>query len=543
VQQSWRGVRVPLLLVSALAASACSEIAPTGPADRSAAGPAFAEMSAMAEWDGQIRIGVVPTAASVTIGSAGDFTIVDGAGTVLGSGSGGSVTVTQAGLPPTVHFWLQVSCASSSAALAPLIEIADANVVPWMTEPHPTVACTRLLVGNRMNADTLFSRRNAYETAMIAIALAPANGDAFWHRRTVGATVYRFTLNGTTIDSPTPVVLTSSTELVTIDGQPYRGAATVVRNSGGSLAGVNQLWVEDYLLGVVPRELPPNPYGEMEAQKAQAVAARTYAVRGLGKRAADGYDLLPTTSDQVYGGYAAEAAVSSQAVRETQGVVATYGGALIEAVFSSTSGGFTAGNEEVFGSAPIAYLRPKVDAQRGSSLEHAPDHAIFKYDKNASSLRGFKGGDYEADWSRYHRWTFEWTAEEISAVVSAYAQQPVGRVLAINVTERGKSGRVQRIEYVTEAGTFVDTKDHVRTSLKFVNANGTMSSLLSTLFYIDPVVDKSTGEVTGFVAYGGGWGHGVGLAQTGAVGMAEKGKTYEEILKYYYTGIDLETRW
>lgn len=543
MQQSWRGVRVPLLLASALAASACSELAPTGPAQRDAAGPAFAEMAAAAEWDGQIRIGVVPTAASVTIGSAGDFTIVNGSGAVLGSGAGGSVTVTQAGLPPVTHWWLQVSCASSAGALAPLIAIAEANDVPWMTEPHPTVACTRLLVGDRTGTDGGFGARTAYENAMVAIGLAPADLSGFWHSRTVGATVYRFTLNGSTIDSPTPVVLTSSSGLVTIGGQPYRGAATVVRNSAGSLAGVNELWIEDYLLGVVPRELPPNPYGEMEAQKAQAVAARTYAVRGLGKRAADGYDLLPTTSDQVYGGYAAERSVSTQAVRETQGVVATYGGALIEAVFSSTSGGFTAGNEEVFGSAPIAYLRPKVDAQRGSSLEHAPDHAIFKYDRNSSSLRGFKGGDYEADWSRFHRWNFVWTAEEISAVVSAYARQPVGKVLAINVTERGKSGRVQRIEYVTEAGTFVDTKDRIRTSLKFFDADGDMNSLLSTLFYVDPVVDKSTGEVTGFAAYGGGWGHGVGLAQTGAVGMAEKGATYEEILKYYYTGIDLETRW
>ena len=543
MHHSLRAVRVPLLIASALAAGACSEIAPTGPGGRLAAGPAFAEMAATAAWDGQIRIGVVPSAQSVTIGSAGDFTIVNGNGAVLGTGSGGSVTVTSAGDPPVVHWWLQVSCASTVSALDPLIAIADANGVPWMTEQHPTVACTRLLVGDRTGANGGFGARTNYENQMVAIGLAPADLSGFWHSRTVGGTVYRFTLNGTTIDSPTPVALTSSTGLVTIDGEPYRGAAMVVRNSAGSLAGVNELWIEDYLLGVVPRELPPNPYGEMEAQKAQAVAARTYAVRGLGKRAADGYDLLPTTSDQVYGGFGSEQVVSTQAVRATEGVVATYGGSLIEAVFSSTSGGFTAGNEEVFGSSPIPYLRPKVDAQRGNSLEHAPDHAIFKYDRNASSLRGFKGGDYEADWSRYHRWNFQWTAEEISQVVSLHAKQPVGRVLAINVTERGKSGRVQRIEYVTEAGTFTDTKDHIRTSLKFVNANGTMSSLLSTLFYIDPVTDKQTGEVAGFVAYGGGWGHGVGLAQTGAVGMAEKGKTYEEILKYYYTGIDLEKRW
>jgi stage II sporulation protein D len=100
---------------------------------------------------------------------------------------------------------------------------------------------------------------------------------------------------------------------------------------------------------------------------------------------------------------------------------------------------------------------------------------------------------------------------------------------------------VKTIEYVTEAGTFYDTKDHIRTSLKYVNASGTPTSLLSTLFIIEPVIDRRTGEVAGFEAFGGGWGHGVGLCQTGAVGMADKGATYDEILKHYYQGIDLAT--
>ncbi|HEX6038508.1 MAG TPA: hypothetical protein VFZ20_10735, partial [Longimicrobium sp.] len=151
-------------------------------------------------------------------------------------------------------------------------------------------------------------------------------------------------------------------------------------------------------------------------------------------------------------------------------------------------------------------------------------------------------GDFEADWSKYHRWSFEWTADEISDVISLHAGQDVGRVLAINVLERSNSGRVKRIEYVTEAGTFYDTKDHVRTSLKYINASGTMSSLLSTLFVIEPVVNRRTGEVVGFEAFGGGWGHGVGLNQTGATGMAEKGATFDEIIRFYYQGVEL-TKW
>ena len=127
-------------------------------------------------------------------------------------------------------------------------------------------------------------------------------------------------------------------------------------------------------------------------------------------------------------------------------------------------------------------------------------------------------------------------------MISAYAGQPVGRVREINVTERGLSGRALAIEYVTDAGTFTDTKDHIRSSLRYLGAGNTPANLLSTLFYVEPVLDHRTGEVDGFVVYGGGFGHGVGMAQTGAVGMAEKGASYDEILRHYYRGIDL-VRW
>jgi stage II sporulation protein D len=115
-------------------------------------------------------------------------------------------------------------------------------------------------------------------------------------------------------------------------------------------------------------------------------------------------------------------------------------------------------------------------------------------------------------------------------------------VLEINVLERGPSGRVLKIEYVTENGKFTSTRNGIRSSLKFISASGVPTNFLSTLFFIEPVRDPRTKEVTGFKAYGGGFGHGVGMSQTGAVGMAEKGKSYEEILKHYYQGIELETK-
>jgi stage II sporulation protein D len=518
-----------------LGLGACVDGDPTGPGARPGAASLDEEIGAAA-WNGNIRIGVVPTATSVTLGSAADWTFRNKTtGATLLSGTGGvSAAVTlEAGSVSETRWRLQVTCGSASAVAATKAA-AEALGHPTMTEVIP--ACTRLLIGS-FPVSAGFAERNNYKNLLISQGLAAA--DAFYRQitTTTGITQYRVNTGSAQAVSSGPVVLTSSDGLVTIAGVPYRGTAEVGRNSSGSLAGINELAIEQYLYGVVPRELPPVPYGELEAQKAQAVAARTYALSGLGKRAADGYDLLATTSDQVYGGYGAEHPVSTQAVDETHAVVATYGGALIQALFSSTSGGWTANNEDVFNSAPVPYLRGVWDHQHGNS-EHVLDS--LKADRGPS-LRGKKNGDFEADWSRYHRWSFEWTADEISDVISAYAGQDVGRVLAINVVERSNSGRVKLIEYVTDAGTFTDTKDHVRTSLKFVNADGSFSSLLSTLFVIEPVIDHKTGEVEGFEAFGGGWGHGVGLSQTGAVGMAEKGATFDEILRHYYQGIDLTT--
>jgi stage II sporulation protein D len=518
-----------------LTLGACVDGDPTGPNARPGAASLNEEVGAAA-WNGNIRIGVIPTATSVTLGSAAGWTFTNKTtGLTLLSGTGGvSATVTlEAGSVSTTRYRLQVMCGSTAAVNAVKAQ-AEALGHPTMTEVIP--ACTRLYIGD-FASNAAFGVRNTYRNTIISQGLAGA--DSFWKlvTTTTGVTQYRVNTGSAQAVSSGPVVLTSSDGLVTIGTLPYRGIAEVGRNSSGTLAGINELPIEQYLYGVVPRELPPVPYGEIEAQKAQAVAARTYALSGLGKRAADGYDLLPTTSDQVYGGYSAEHPVSNAAVDATAGVVAVYEGKLIQALFSSTSGGYTANSEDVFNSDPVPYLRGVRDHQHGNS-EHVLDS--LKAHKGPS-LRGKKNGDFEADWSRYHRWSFEWTADEISDVISLYAGQDVGRVLDIHVAERSNSGRVKRIEYVTEAGVFVDTKDHVRTSLKYVNASGTFSSLLSTLFVIEPIVDRRTGAIEGFQAFGGGWGHGVGLSQTGAVGMAEKGSTYQEILHHYYQGIDLTT--
>lgn len=148
---------------------------------------------------------------------------------------------------------------------------------------------------------------------------------------------------------PSPLeVQAADGSLLPVDDARYRGNVVLVATPRGTLHVVNRVGLEDYLLGVVPLELGPRVYDELEAQKAQAVAARTYAVKRRGDFSAEGYDLCATARCQVYGGASAEQPLSSQAVRATAGEVLLHGGLPADALFTSTCGGRTEDAVHVF---------------------------------------------------------------------------------------------------------------------------------------------------------------------------------------------------
>jgi SpoIID/LytB domain protein len=422
---------------------------------------------------------------------------------------------------------------------------------------------TSIRVSGGPTGDTYELRSGTTSGPVVATGLT---GDAIATRVVVGGVPQvRLALpNGTQLTSPNPFVLISASGLVRIrrfvsDLGVYRGTAEVRLNAARTfLVGINELPIENYLKGVVPRELGPIAFPEVEAQKVQAVAARTYARRRLPPntcpaiRCTNGYHIVPTTSDQVYGPMSGEHPVSSQAVEDTRGVVAAVraGGPLIEALYSSTSGGWTANSEDVF-TATLSYLRGVPDHERGQALSHVPTLDVFRNHGNPTNLRNHANGDFEADWSIYHRWYVHWTKEEMRQVAgrvnSATFVDP-GEVYAINVVSRSSSGRVLEIQFVTQRrGTLISRKDAVRSALRYVTYNTAgqmvLNSLRSTLVYVEPEIDPKTKAVVGWEAWGGGWGHGTGMSQTGAVGMAEKGHTWEEILGHYYQGVVLEKRW
>jgi len=159
----------------------------------------------------------------------------------------------------------------------------------------------------------------------------------------VSAPAFRVTQAGSSIVYPGRWLAASPTQTATVrvQGKRYRGRILVYLNDRGTLNLINELSIEEYLRGVVPSEMGPEQYNQLEALKAQAVAARTYTLRNLGEFSREGYDICATPRCQVYGGVAAEHALSDRAIAETAGQVVLYAGELADTLYSSTCGGHT----------------------------------------------------------------------------------------------------------------------------------------------------------------------------------------------------------
>jgi len=461
---------------------------------------------------------------------------------------------------------------------------------------------------------------------------------------------------------------------IEVDNRTYRGSIEVFGNRRNTFTVVNELPLEDYLLGVVPNELSPTTFQELEALKAQAVAARTYVVRNMGQSKNEGYDICASDACQVYMGQGSELPLSTQAVTETRGVIATYKDQPINALYSSTCGGRTEDAENIFDEkfpylvsticeykhpAPLAFstsrafpdwkdavlevagisnfseaqhfmglavrgepassdattlagfirqsffpnvltssdlsflteqgilsasdsislkeilfrlvdkkaafewqqgvliswdgttMRLLVDGQP-KDFDLSPDAPIYQRvgDERLPMRQGsWIGGeliDFRAVGStiqmlvyrinfanpaadRYSRlalWQVHKTRRELDAALKAVN---VGAIRDMRVIDRGPSERPVMTEIIGASGRRTVRALRLRTLL----------GLRDSLFSFD-IERNAQGEVLGMMFYGRGWGHGVGMCQVGAYGMALEGATYEEILKKYYKGIELK---
>ncbi len=306
---------------------------------------------------------------------------------------------------------------------------------------------------------------------------------------------------------------------VLLAGRPYHGTALVRGVPGGGVTAVNVLDLERYLRGVVPMEIGVRPAAEVEAVKAQAVAARTYAIGNLGKSAARGFDFYAGTQDQVYGGAAREDSVANRAVAETRGEIVTYQDQPILAYYSSTCGGRTAAIEDAWPwRAPLPYLKSESDRIPGTDRSYC-------------------------DISNRFRWTERWTGEELRGVLgktlpdytggSGPAAGPVGEVALDGVNG---SDRVALLRLRVGGTTAAVRGDSVRWVLRPAGGKGLLNS--SMLFSVNADVRGDT--VTALEVGGGGWGHGIGMCQWGAIGRARAGQSYRTILGAYYRDTRVE---
>ena len=305
-------------------------------------------------------------------------------------------------------------------------------------------------------------------------------------------------------------------DYITVNGKRYRGEVVLTARDDGLLVA-NRLHVEDYLRGVVPLEIGRRVAGEEAAVAAQAVAARSYAyVRMTGGQARP-YDLVATVQDQVYGGADAETPIADAAVWATRGLVLTYAGRAVNAPYHSTCGGSTAEVSEVwYRSRDEPYLR-RVSDRIGESDR------------------------YYCDPSPRFRWTKTLNRTVLVSALERYLAQyvtvPGGRIGAprgLEIDSKTPSGRVAALALRTDRGRFLVRGNDVRFVMRVPNGE----ILNSTYFSVRTERDGS-GQLARATFEGGGYGHGIGMCQWGAIGRARAGYDFRTILSTYYPGTSL----
>lgn len=325
----------------------------------------------------------------------------------------------------------------------------------------------------------------------------------------------------------------------------YRGGLVFKRLTGSDPTVINYVPLEKYLYGVIPYEISPKWH--IEAQKAQAVAARNYAMTNLNKHKKYGFDVCNTIDCQVYVGSNVETPLSNQAVDLTKGIFLKYNGKLASTVYHSNSGGRTENSENIW-STKFPYL---IGVDDPYSIGSPND-----------------------------QWTVSYTPEQITQKLKA-KNYDIGILQDVFVELYSENGRALKTTFVGSTGRITIEKDKIRSlfndevktnfitivkpgvsaaGINVISANGTTQLQSGTVTLTGAEQTKSVSVASGLIANNGntstilqpnsssdryvingkGWGHGVGMSQWGAKKMAEQGFTYDQILTHYFQNTYLE---
>ncbi len=311
----------------------------------------------------------------------------------------------------------------------------------------------------------------------------------------------------------------------------YYGTIEIRISENGNLCAINELPIDQYLLGVVPSEIGAD--APIEALKAQTVCARANAIRNMAgaKHIGASYDLCASVHCQFYAGTKFESENVKKAIAETKGEIPVYNGEIIDAVYHSNCGGHTENNENVWSGPPIPYLRGVYDNQNSEEWQFPLDEdGIERWIENPpKELFCHSGNPSVPNWAKKRfRWERKIKGQDLMFMVNR--RYNIGRIKNLRVLERGISGRIVELEITGEGGTVIVEKE--------LSIRRLLGDLYSAAFIMEK--DMNGGFIETLTIKGAGSGHGVGMCQIGARTMAEKGYNYQEILKHYYSGIDID---
>ncbi len=307
----------------------------------------------------------------------------------------------------------------------------------------------------------------------------------------------------------------------TTQDRAYRGSIEFVQDQSG-LTVINSLPLPAYLYSVLPSEMPAS--WPEEALKAQAVAARSYTLASLGRFASRGYDVRGSVTSASYRGVTGESTRTTEAVEATRGEVLVYDGKPLTAFYSANSGGYTEDSTVVWGDS--SGMKAVPDGEVADRSHYLPPDQLADWLDSDPPAYCATAPFFSPSSYRWQKWV---PAAEIAR--RAAREGDVGDVLSVISRGRGISGRVSAVEIVGTRGSVVVRGDRIR---------GLLGGLRSTLFVSRPML-KADGTPEYFIFTGGGWGHGVGMDQTGAAGMAAAGYDYRTILSHYYPLAKLDT--
>ena len=382
-------------------------------------------------------------------------------------------------------------------------------------------------------------------------------------------------------ESPTVRLVPRADSLLTIssivkgeEAPSYKGIIEVTKTEKGYVV-VNEVDLEDYVAGVIPSEMPTS-YG-IEALKAQAIAARTYAAASLSssKFIAYGAHVDDTTSSQVYNKIASDE-MAYKAAGATVGLVLKSGDHFISNKFFASSCGYTANLGEVWAGESFPSDSPNYLISR---QQYLGDQLVsnLQQEENFKSFIKMTAEDMDAfdEESPWFRWQVTLSEKELENLIvpalnklsSPYEGlityesklgvktdslvEDLGKIMSLEAKKRGQGGNLMTLGIYAENGSVMVSTEYLirslfssnnKQGLSVIRSNGTTVSqmtLLPSAFFVIEQTKDAQGELESITLLGGGNGHGVGLSQDGARGMAERGYTYKEILSHYYPEADL----